>query len=64
MNLNEPPAALLERLYRSRLNRHYGKVTDSTNLFAKLDPEQAYGCCPALAEMLEELLTLAKKAGP
>jgi len=64
INFQEPPSRLLDRLYRSRLGRPYKKVTDGSNLFRKLDPEQARNECPALADMLDTLLALARDAGP
>ncbi len=63
VNFNEPPAALLDRLYESRLKCRYKKVTDGTNLFGQLSPEEAYAACPALSEMLDALLMLAREAG-
>lgn len=62
VNFSEPPSKLLERLYRSRLNRHYKKVTDGARLFGKLDPSKAYVACPALAEVLDTMLYLARDA--
>ena len=63
VNFDEPPAKLLERLYRLHLNRKYGKVTDGKSLFAKLDPNVAYEHCPALRDLLDEMLLLAQEAG-
>lgn len=36
VNFDEPPAKLLDRLYRGRLDRRYNKVIDGTNLLQKL----------------------------
>ena len=63
VNFNAPPAKLLESLYLSHLKRNYGKVTDGQNLFAKLDPNVAYEHCPALRDLLNEMLRLAREAG-
>lgn len=63
VNFDEPPAKLLERLYRLHLKRKYGKVTDGKSLFAKLDPNVAYEHCPALRDLLDEMLRLAREAG-
>jgi hypothetical protein len=62
VNLNEPPAKLLSRLYREKLDRRYKKVIDGANLFQSLSPDKAYEKCPALKALLDDLLTLAKEA--
>lgn len=62
VNFNEPPAKLLERLYRDRLNSTYKKVVHGRSLFARLDPQIAYEKCPKLKELLDEMLKLAKEA--
>lgn len=62
VNFDEPPAKLLNKLYKLN-NRSYRKVTDGLNLFQKLDPQIAYGQCPYLRQMLDEMLKLAKEAG-
>jgi hypothetical protein len=43
--------------------RHYKKRVHGADLFAKLDPEVAYGKCPHLKMMLDEMLRLAEEAG-
>jgi Domain of unknown function (DUF4276) len=63
VNFDEPPAKLLERLYRSKRNRNYKKVTDGKELFGKLDPSFAYAKCRYLKDLLDEMLTLAHEAG-
>lgn len=63
VNFNEPPAKLLDRLYRQRLGRSYKKVTNGKELFDQLSPEIAVQKCPRLKEMLDEMLKLAKTAG-
>ena len=59
VNFDEPPAKLLNRLYRDKLRRTYKKVTHGKELFDKLDSEIAYSKCPRLKEMLDEMLRLA-----
>lgn len=63
VNFKEPPSKLLNRLYLSALGKGYKKTTYGVNLFAKLNPENAYGECPHLRGMLDEMLTMAKAAG-
>ena len=58
VNFNEPPAKLLERLYREKLKRNYRKTIDGANLFANLAPDIALARCPHLAEMLEDTLKM------
>lgn len=59
MNFDEPPAKLLERLYREKLRKSYKKVIDGANLFAALKPEIAYEKCPALKRLMDDMLQLA-----
>jgi hypothetical protein len=59
VNFNEPPAKLLDRLYLSKTNRHYKKVVNGTELFAKLDPEIAYSKCPSVKSLLDDMQQLA-----
>ncbi len=61
INNDEPPAKLLTRLYREKCKRSYKKTTDGSNLFDKLDPDQARKKCPHLKEMLDTLLELAQR---
>lgn len=63
VNFDEPPAKLLERLYREKLGRGYKKVTDGANLFEKLSPDLAQGKCPYLRRLLEDMLSLAGGGG-
>jgi hypothetical protein len=63
VNFDDPPAKLLERLYREEYRRHYKKVTDGSVLFKKLDPDRVYEKCPVFKQMMDEMLTLAKGAG-
>ena len=63
VNFVEPPAKLLDGIYKRRLKQNYKKVTDGKDLFAQLDPAIAVNKCPHLKAMLDEMLTLAKAAG-
>ncbi len=63
VDFDEPPARLLEKLYRSKLGKKYKKVTYGVSLFGKLDPNVACGKCPNLRAMLDTMLDLAKSAG-
>jgi len=63
INFNEPPAKLLERLYKQHTKRSYKKVTYGRELFSRLDPNMAYSKCPRLKAMLDEMLQMAKQAG-
>ena len=63
VNFNEPPAKLLERLYRDKERRRYKKVTDGADLFLKASPEQVYAACPYLRKLLDEMLARGKDAG-
>jgi hypothetical protein len=62
VNLNEPPAKMLDRIYKQRLKRNYKKTTYGKELFAKLDPGLALARCPYLKGMLHTMLSLAKAA--
>jgi hypothetical protein len=61
VNLNEPPAKLLERLYPLHVNRSYKKVVNGKELFSKLDPNIAYQKCPKLRELLDKMLAMAQQ---
>lgn len=63
VNLDEPPAKLLARLYRQKLGKSYRKVIDGADLFQSLAPERAAERCPHLRLMLEEMLALAQSRG-
>lgn len=63
VNFDEPPAALLGNLYRTRIPGGYRKTTEGPALFRKLNPRTAYDKCPSLKALLDEMLTLAKQAG-
>jgi hypothetical protein len=51
VNFDEPPAKLLERLYREKLRKGYKKVTDGANLFQSLSPDVARAKCPHLQRL-------------
>jgi len=63
VNFDEPPAKLLERLYREKIKRRYRKTIDGVNLFAALEPSLAYATCPHLKSMLDDMLQRARGAG-
>lgn len=63
VNFNQPPATLLERLYRKQLKQPYQKPRQGLDLFTKLDPTIAYKKCPRLKELLDEMLRLAQSSG-
>lgn len=59
----EPPARLLDRIYRQATTRSYKKTVDGNTLFEKLDPNKAVAACPYLKQLLDEMLTMAQNAG-
>ena len=63
VDFDDPPAKLLERLYREKQKRHYKKVTAGSVLFKKLSPDRVYEKCPVFKQMMDEMLSLAKGAG-
>jgi hypothetical protein len=63
VNFTEPPAKLLDRLYRSCMKKTYKKTVYGPQLFGKLDPKTVVAKCPYLKNMLAEMLRLAKEAG-
>lgn len=63
VNFDQPPAKLLDKVYKARTKRTYKKTTYGKDLFRKLDPSVAVERCPRLKEMLSEMLRLAKDAG-
>jgi hypothetical protein len=62
VNFQRPPSKLLQALYKAG-GRDCKKVTDGSTLFGKLTPDAAYGKCPHLALLLDDMLSLAKAAG-
>ena len=63
VNSQNHPAKLLKELYKTRLKREYKKTAEGKILFRKLNPQIAYGKCPSLKALLDEMLLLAKQAG-
>lgn len=63
VNFNEPPAKLLERLYREKLQRNYKKVTDGANFFEKILPDAAVAKCPYLGKLLADMHALVIQGG-
>jgi Domain of unknown function (DUF4276) len=63
VNFSEPPAKLMDRLYRQYTGDIYKKVVDGSRLLKKLDPVEACAKCPHLADMLNEMLRLARSRG-
>ena len=59
VNFDEPPAKLLDRLYRQHTKRTYKKVVNGKELFDKLDPAVAHEKCRRLRELLDKMLDLA-----
>jgi hypothetical protein len=64
VDFDEPPAYLLDRLYREKVGRPYRKVTDGAELFASLAPEVAMGKCPSLRALLDGMLNFARSSRP
>jgi hypothetical protein len=62
VNFDQPPAKLLDRLYRNKLNRGYRKTIDGADLFQRLSPDKARNKCPYLKKLLDQMLALAKDA--
>jgi hypothetical protein len=62
VNFQQPPAKLLQRVYRVN-GREYKKVVDGSALFNRLDPNRAREKCPHLRTLLDDMLSLAKAAG-
>lgn len=63
VNFNEPPAQLLDRIYKQATKKNYKKTTYGKQLFLKLDPFVTVSKCPYLKIMLDEMLQLARTAG-
>lgn len=63
VDFDEPPAKLLQRVYRRVTGREYKKVTQGTELFRKLDPNVASSKCSQLKRMLDHMLDAAIQAG-
>jgi hypothetical protein len=63
VNFKRPPKKLLDRLYFEKQKKHYKELVDGGDLFSRLDPQLVYDRCPHFAQMLDEMLALARKAG-
>jgi hypothetical protein len=63
VNFLEPPAKLLNRVYKQQTKHNYKKTTYGRQLFAKLDPAVAVNKCPFLKTLLQDMLALAAAAG-
>jgi len=63
VNFSEPPAKLLNKLYREKTGSGYKKVVYGFAMFSRLDPDTAYAKCPYLAALLDEMLQMAHNAG-
>ncbi|EFQ24243.1 hypothetical protein Apau_1827 [Aminomonas paucivorans DSM 12260] len=64
VNFDEPPAKLLDRLYRQHTKHPYKKVINGRDLFSRLDPDRACEKCPQLQDLLDTMLRLARERGP
>ncbi len=62
VNFDEPPAKLLDKIFRKHTSRSYKKVVNGKELFGKLDPDVAYQKCSKLQELLDKMLDLAEKS--
>ncbi|MCD6554826.1 MAG: DUF4276 family protein [Anaerolineae bacterium] len=62
IDFEEPPAQLLNRLWRRNRGRQYKKVTESRNRFPRLDPSLVYDRCPHFRQMMDEMLEFARRA--
>ena len=63
INFDQPPSKLLGKLYKEKTGRGYKKVAHGKDLFDRLDPETAYGKCPYLRHLLDDMLKIAREAG-
>jgi Domain of unknown function (DUF4276) len=63
VNFGEPPAKLLDKVYKQTTKNGYKKTTYGKQLFLKLDPNTAVQKCPRLKAMLDDMLALARQAG-
>jgi len=62
VNFENPPSKRLEQVYLRKTGRKYKKVVCGSQLFRKLDPENAAGKCLELKKMLEWMLEMARNA--
>lgn len=63
VNTNTPPKTLLRELYRQHTGHNYKETVNGPDLFARLDPAEAYAKCPNLKTLLDDMLQLAQAAG-
>jgi len=63
IDFDEPPAKLLQRVYKEKTRRTYKKRTHGSELFRALDPSVACRKCPRLNDLLDEMLRMARDAG-
>lgn len=63
VNFDEPPAKLLDKLYKNKFKKNYKKVTDGKVLFGVLDPQNVYQKCPYFQILINDMLQLARNAG-
>ena len=63
VNFDEHPSILINKIYRERLHAEYKKRAKGRELLEKLDPNLVYARCPYFAQMLDEMLRMAKDAG-
>jgi len=63
VNFYEPPKKLLQKFYREKLRETYKEVTHGAELFAQLNPAVAREKCPRFRAMLDDMMSLAEKAG-
>jgi hypothetical protein len=62
VNFDEPPAYLLNQLYKDAVKRTYKKRTYGEELFRKLDPQIVRDKCPYFRRLADDLVSLARKA--
>jgi hypothetical protein len=63
VNFDDPPKKLLKRLYREKLKRDYMETTQGREFFSRLNPKDVADVCPHFRAMLEEMVTMARRAG-
>ncbi len=59
VNHQNPPGRRLKDIYWRKLNKKYKKPIEGTALFRKLNPQTAYGSCPQLRLLFDDILDLA-----
>jgi hypothetical protein len=63
VDFDEPPAKLIDRIYKLKTDRSYLEAIYGPQLFKKLDPASAYDKCPYLKQMLDKMLEIARNNG-